>query len=60
MAIDQQSSWFNPSGTPEYPNLVGQIFFATDERQLDTQDLHTIESLANAMKDSLGPRGSIT
>jgi outer membrane protein OmpA-like peptidoglycan-associated protein len=58
MAIDQMSSWFNPSGTPEFPNLIGQIFFATDDQHLDGEDRLVIEQLANAIKKSLGREGA--
>jgi len=36
--ISQSVSWFNPNGHPNHPDLVGQVFFKTDDRQLDAQD----------------------
>lgn len=38
----QEKSWMDPRGHPDYPGLVGQIYFATNDRALDADDREAI------------------
>jgi hypothetical protein len=59
MSIDQKESWFNLSGSETEKSLtggpiIGQIFFATDERVLDQNDVDVLHGMASYMKAYLG------
>jgi hypothetical protein len=65
MSIDQEESWMNLSGTEKELSaigepIIGRIFFATDERTLDQNDVDVLHGLAYYMKAYLaraeGPR----
>ncbi len=42
----QKESWGNVHGHPQFPGLIGQIYFATNDRKLDPDDLAVLEPLS--------------
>jgi outer membrane protein OmpA-like peptidoglycan-associated protein len=55
MPIDQDESWMNLSGSETRKSatgdrIIGQIFFATAERNLDQNDVDVLDGLARYMK----------
>lgn len=57
MALDQNESWMNLNGGSEKSitgdAIIGQIFFATNETNLDVSDLDVLDGLAHYMKQHI-------
>ena len=47
----QKESWGNVHGHPEHKNLIAQIFFATNDHDLDKDDLAVLEPLGDYMRE---------
>jgi outer membrane protein OmpA-like peptidoglycan-associated protein len=46
----QKQSWGNVSGHPEFPGLIGQIFFATNDKALDADDLAVLAPMTDYLR----------